>query len=199
MLFVTLLIGKEKSSFRDSYVRYVSTHDFFRLLMQKFPDVKTNQTNVCEQMTDENRAVLGEPNPVSGELAYTGPSPSFLKYYGACLLQYIDYDFEGAAAKPNGLQRYFGKEACALLEKTGQNEIFQKPASFSWNTLSPEVQLSIARHLVHAMIGPEIVKNEAKFVSELVASLAPKAEKDVAQGIKKLLFFIGTQDEFLSY
>src|SRR4051812_45577598 len=111
LIFVTTVsvaVAAPKLTFKDSYVRYLSGHDLFRLLVQKFPGAKWEAIPDCGQLSDKNRASLGDANPATGEMTYRTTSASFVKWYAKCVLLGIDRDFESAGGSAHGMDRFFG-------------------------------------------------------------------------------------------
>jgi hypothetical protein len=68
----------------------------------------------------------------------------------------------------------------------------------NWSTLEALQRKAIAQHLIREWIGPSIVKNEEAFAIKL-SELKEIQTLSIQDALKKLLFYIMTQHEFLTY
>lgn len=196
ILLSSLSLNASQTTYKDTFTRYVGGQDIFRLARQKFPNAVWDMPNSCNGLNDQNRALLGEKNPATGEPVYRTPSTSFLNWYLKCVLQWIDQDTKSASS----YSRYFGKEAIELISHESYKEVLLNPKSHKWNALSSPIQNSIVKNMVEEWIGPGIIRNEDEFVQKLSSITMQKyADLTVAEAIQKVVFFIATQEEFLSY
>jgi hypothetical protein len=183
-------------TFKDTYRRYLAGHDFFRLMEQKFP--KAGRSPKCNEFTDLNRALLGETNPATGDPTYRTPSAAFVRWYGRCLLGWIEGDVGNSY--PKEMDRFFGKTAIERIRKEPYAAVLTDAKSVTWGTLSDEIRVEVIGHLVGEYIGPEVMTGQAEFVNHLNdATKAEYAKLTTLDGLKRILFLIGTQEEFLSY
>ena len=160
------------AGFQGTFTRYAGGHDLFRLLAQRFPRANVPKLGDCGTLTDKNRAVLGDLNPSTGEPTYRGPSSAFVRWYSKCLVTIVDKHV-GAAYPP----RY-------------------EP----WMQLTPEKRTEITRELVRSYLGTGTGLSEEGFAKRLETALASSTKAlSVNDAVKKLLFYIGMQDQFLTY
>lgn len=190
-----------QSTFNDSFGRYLSGHDIFRLLAQKFPYAKSKGVNGCNSVTDSNAAFLGVPNTVNGEQAYRTPSPVFIRWYVKCLLPLIDEDLDFASETPNGMDRFFGKETLALLQGQSYQTVVSHSKTVPWMSLPVIIRNAIGRQLIHWYIGPQIVRDENGLVTKLSTIVEKKVKTTTStfQALKKLISYLVLEDDFLAY
>lgn len=193
------LYPKPLPGFRHSFRRYLSSHDVFRVWHQKFPLSLTLSEDECRTLTTKNRAALGDPNPFSGDLVYERPSPTFIRWYGKCLLFWTDKEL-GQAYSTKAMKAFFGGEAVAALEASGQAAVIADAKAYQWQALPPGIPAKIIGHLVHTYIGARVLADEIGFV-EKVRLIAEKSYRTlpVFEVFRKLIFLVGTQEEFLLY
>jgi hypothetical protein len=182
-------------TFRDSYVRYVSEHDLFRLLQQKFPNGGWNSLSDCNALSGSNGTAIGVPDPVSGELTYPGPSESFAGWYFKCLMAGVTNEMNHAASTPNGWIPFIGP---ATLQKKSRAPTASSPQPVLWNSFDSDVKRQIIGNLINIYIGPNIVKDERTLLDQLMAATADKS-LSTSDAIKQLVQLIASQDDFLSY
>ncbi len=187
-----------KVTFKDSYLRYFSGHDLFRLLHQKFPDADLASTQDCRSLTANNRGLVGDQNPVNGEPMYQGPSVAFAKWYVKCVMIAATSELTVSATKPHGFDSFFGKKAMGLISTTPYAAVVEKPDTITWATLSPEIQTEVVANLLHFYIGRGILENESGISKKLLVAVQDKT-LSTAAALKQLILFITTQDEFLTY
>ena len=185
-------------TFKETFRRYLSGHDVFRLWAQKFPKAEFSALDQCHEMTDANRALLGEKNPATGEPTYRTPSAAFIRWYSKCLLQWIAKDIN--ASYPRNMGRFFGQQAIDQIQKAPYSGVLSDAKSIPWATLSDEARAKIIRHLVVEYIGPGIIQEEERFVEHLNGvAKSSYGNLTTFDALKKLLFLIGTQEEFLKF
>ncbi len=190
---------KTTPQFRDTFKRYLSGHDIFRMFHQKFPSVPLNlkDFNSCQELNDKNRAVVGDPNPFNGELVHQRPSPSFVRWYGECLIAWITKQMELDYAK--SMRSYFGEEVATALAASAQEKIVTDPKSGPWKTVPYPLQQQITRHLIQIYLNPEEAKGD-RLTDEITQWMEKKySDATVYDAFKKILFFLGTEDPFLTY
>lgn len=192
-------LATPSATFRDSYVRYVSEHDLFRLLQQKFPDANWNTLPDCNALSDSNGTALGVPNPASGELTYPGPSESFAAWYFKCLMAGVSNEMNHATTTQNGMDTFLGREAIKSLQKDNLSKIRTAPQSVPWKTLDSRVQHQITRNLIHIYIGPNILKNEWDWTQKLASAVSGEPSFSTLDAVKQIIMLVASQNEFLSY
>jgi hypothetical protein len=197
LLKASLIMANPKLTFRDTFQRYVSGHDLFRLLNQKFPGADWAKIDQCSGFTEKNRAALGDPNPANGELSYRVPSSSYLRWYLRCLTQGIEKDFEVTAASPSALEVLFGKEVVQLVQGKPYEKMLKDPKSVKWQEVPELVRTAIANQLIDHFVGPGIMKISSGMVGQLLPAIAQST--NVLEAMKKAALYISLQDDFLTY
>jgi hypothetical protein len=191
-LIATSGLATVTPTFRDSYSRYISGHDLFRLLNQKFPHANWANISRCGSLDPINGPALGIQNPANGQLTYPGPSGTFTKWYLKCLLAGIDAEMAADLLNPSDLDVFFGAAALKTFPSAAQ------AMASKWSTVPVEVQRVIAIHLIHGYIGPNIVRDENSLAQRMINATST-TDLITSDAIKKLVGWAASQDEFLSY
>jgi hypothetical protein len=183
-------------TFQDTFHRYVSGHDLFRLMSQKFPQGKPSEE--CAGLTTKNRAALGDSNPANGEMAYRTTSASFVRWYTRCLTERISSDYEATLQTAGGVGFYLGPTVTALLKGRPYEKAVTAPKDTNWDLIPVDLQTQTAEYLVRHYIGPGIHKDEAGLVKRLVTAVSGKGF-NTFDALKRLALFIGMEESFLTY
>jgi len=180
-----------RMEFRDSYVRYLRTHDLFRVLTQQFPGKAKD--SACYELNENNRTLLGDTSPQDGELAFKTPSPAFVRWYGKCLLSLID----STLALKEGEQKFSEFYGTSPLIPSGAK---LDPKNFSWNRLPAESRYQIVLQLISKLTGESRSEPRSLLATELISILDKKGlALSCYEAISKVLFLIGSSDAFLVY
>jgi hypothetical protein len=193
----TLSLAAPKATFSGSYLRYLSGHDVFRLLAQKFPRAEWGTLKECSRLTDQNRNVLGVATPANGQVTYPAPSVTYAKWYFKCLLSGIEKDLGNSVSTSAGKDRFFGRETNEKLSAQSSN-VLTAPKEIAWATLSDAMQTTITVHLIHQLIGPNVVRDEGELAQKLLGA-TQRAGLSTYDALKKLVLLVSSQDEFLTY
>lgn len=192
------MAASPKVTFKDSYLRYVSGHDMFRLLYQKFPHAKFDKIDDCSAFSTRNRAALGDSNPANGELVYRGPSVPYVKWFLRCVNAGIASELEGSSALAGGMTVFFGQTALAQIANQPYASVVEKPKTVPWMDLPSTIQSSILSHLIDNYIGPGIVADQEGLVKKLLVAVSDK-QTSTYDALAKEILLVSTQDEFLTY
>ena len=97
------------------------------------------------------------------------------------------------------MDRFFGKTAIERIRKEPYAAVLTDAKSVTWGT-SPTRFESKSSAILWRIPGPEVMTGQAEFVNHLNdATKAEYAKLTTLDGLKRILFLIGTQEEFLSY
>jgi hypothetical protein len=147
----------------------------------------------CGGLTDKNRSVLGDRNPANGEPTYRGPSSAFVRWYSKCLVEIVDKDI--GTSYPSEMRRFFGERATLL---SGGD--LARAREVLWEKLPAESRHEIVQNLVRVYLGPGSAATHDLLAKRLETAIATVGGKfSVYDATKRLLFYIGMQDDFLTY
>ncbi len=174
-----------KMSFSETWSRYPAPDVILNIFRDRFSvgSFATLSTE-CNQLSENNRAQLGESMPISGLPAIDNPNSTFVNWYLKCLVEYIGADDGNLAVvedipKADGtyeskisdrdivdIENLFGPEVIqeckAKDDELGSLSDPSKKVSlikFScrWQKLSTEIRVKYIRGLIEKYIGPEDV------------------------------------------
>ena len=176
----------ELFTFRDSFFRYASAHDIFRLLEQRFPDGRWSEIKSCNELGERNRALAGDYTAATGERVYRAPSSVFVRWYLDCLRQGILRALEKAAPLrlfgPAVMQTAVGKPLEPLLNDLDKTR---------WEDLPDEVRQEIAGHWARFLFGAR--------AGDQGKELIPRAGGSLREVVTKIAIFGALDDRFLIY
>ena len=168
-----------RASFDPNSRRYAAPYDVLQTLKRLFPAAPGRVSRGCSELTESNRAVLGDDSPDTGRPAIAQPSGGFVRWYALCLKEYVDAS-AGGAAWPKDL-----------------------PSS-PWSALAKSRRDAILHGEIERLIGPEevvvgfgAVKNDAELIDAIEGSF--DGSEDAPAAVRKARIFLGLRDEFLSY
>lgn len=181
-----------RMEFRDSYLRYVRTHDLIRLYQQKFPNAFSALPTICQALNDSNRSILGDGNPFNGELSFRSPSLGFIRWLGKCLMPAVIGEMELTLQKDKSFARFLGG-------KEFPKNALETPRNVAWESLTPAQRTGIIRHSIHQMVGPNIVEETITIgrIEEFLKKKGPKLNCFDAVG--HIYFYLGSSDDFLTF
>jgi hypothetical protein len=185
--FIFIAISFGQATFHYTFQRYLSSHDLLRVFKQKLPLALWDKKPECARI-NQRAFFHGNANPATGENVYQYPSQAYVKWYTKCLVYGIDSEFSEVSLKKLSYEKYIGKDLLPKISDLGAN----------WSTLEALQRKAIAQHLIREWIGPSIVKNEEAFAIKL-SELKEIQTLSIQDALKKLLFYIMTQHEFLTY
>ncbi len=191
-------LGAPNVTFKDSYLRYLSGHDFFRVLNQKFPDAQYGNNADCMAFSNSNRGITGDLNPATGDPMYRGPSVTFVKWYIKCVMLAVGSQFDQSLAKASGMEPFFGKKALQMLSTQPYAAVVTSPKSVTWMTLSPDIQTQIVNNLFEYYVGRNIIQNQDELCKKMLTATQDKS-LTTFDALKQLVLLVTTQDEFLTY
>lgn len=174
-----------KTSFIETWSRYPAPDAIIAGFRNGFQGASSMQVGVdCKILTDNNRSLLGDSDPLTGAPAVDHPNSTFVNWYTNCLASYIKSEDQGLTGwvytkQPDGsmsanqknmkieeFRRFFSSaviDEClknddpygSLKDPTGTVNV----SSFTcrWTSLSAEVKSGFARQLLEKFIGPEEV------------------------------------------
>ena len=175
----------QKADFQQDWERYPAPDATIQELARLFPRVTLpSGDDECRTLTDNNRSLLGDNNPVTGYASVNQPNSSFISWYNGCLIKYLTLDSSVRFAYQNydpvtgqsvintvqnfktSMIEYLGKNYSAVCKLPDSQTSLNAPntpdvsayqsalSSCSWRNLSRENQLDIIKHNILLLIGP---------------------------------------------
>ncbi|MGE0632809.1 MAG: hypothetical protein AB7O96_10390 [Pseudobdellovibrionaceae bacterium] len=209
--------GTAAASFSENHRRYMSPFDVVSSLYNKFPKSREEASghsifNECGALKSSSYLNLGGKNLISNKPVSEKPSVSFMRFYGVCLMSFVDVDFSAAAfgqkvekgeSRKKWLARYFPSrliEGYKLESAGGFAQFFMK----TWSSFPAADRLEMTEHLVKHLIGSKKVIEDLGFVKnyEVLISILQESvdgSKGLSESFPQLIVLIATRDEFLSY
>lgn len=174
-------------TFKDSHSRYVSGHDVFRLLAQKFPNGNwADSKGECGRYNEKNRSALGDAIPANGELTYKTASAAYVRWLATCLERGIASDL--ALAQPATL---FGRAVLEGAKGQPWEKLLKSAKTSPWSGLPDGVRAEITAHWVRTLVGPH---------GAGLAKMLPLPDgATVYDSVRKLVLFAALDDAFLVY
>lgn len=200
-------------SFAERQVRYMAPYDLIQLMNRSFPVDLTFVLPDCKELTESNRALIGDSAPGTGSPIFDQPSSNFVRWYSGCILERIQSFAWGAmndSAKsaPGEVEVLFFGSHLANLAVQWASEKNQSRLRFymgKFDQLSSEAQDELLIHHIERLIGPsEVIGDFGYFkTSEDLARFLLESirgqDLDIVKATEKASFLIALRDEYLSY
>ena len=174
-----------KVDFQQDWERYPAPDAILQELAQLFPRVTlASGEEECRALTNDNRSLLGDNNPITGYASVNQPNSSFVSWYNGCLIKYlatdfaVRFDFQHYSSATNqpimntvgnfktSMIEYLGKDYSSICkmsdaeasahpaESTNVDVYMSRFSACSWRSLSRKDQLDVINHNISLLIGP---------------------------------------------
>lgn len=178
-------------SFAPKQRRYYATDELIKMLQRTFSGISFESIIPdCRELTEANRAVLGDIMPQTGSPIFSAPSSSFVRWYVKCLNEYIE-------RSPVPAEIYGPTVANEI-----RNGHYSSASPYA--SLPAPLRLAMAQEQIERLIGPsEVIADFGYFansaaLAQSILRLVPEA-MSLQQAASRILILVATRDEFLSY
>lgn len=186
LFLLSSLLPHSAEAFDFKWKRYLSHHDVLRTLRHHFSQADLKKIgDDCLYSTEKNKLLIGVFDHDSGKPVFQKPTAGFLSWFVSCSKEFVESDFEKRNQNGTLSTDYFA----------GISQLNRK-----WIDLTRPQKNKIVTHLLHRLIGPQVIADEDQRVRELVQMVNQTANPlAIPAAGKKLILAILLQEEFLAY
>jgi hypothetical protein len=204
------------AAFSLSQNRYLEPTDYLFLLQATFAVDLADASPItleCAAINDKNRDFLGVNQEAAGEPITRSPNLNFAYWYGKCLREYLDADFNQLGVYSfrgkhfEILSRYFGltyleQTRSRMVTMTKQTSVTNEDvavntvkylAANKWADLTVENRREYINLLALSFLG----KSTAKIIDETLATITPQPDLTAFEAIHIAIYSICSRDEFI--
>lgn len=148
------------TSFKKDLNRFPGVLAFFAQLNRIVPIREGIQIDPdCKEVTNNNASILGAVDPAAGQALESTPGALYFNLYQKC----IRHIFERVSEKNDVML----KNQTLILGSDFDSTALKNPwKSIGFNSLKPELQVSIISRFILFLIGPDVILEAANYTGE---------------------------------
>lgn len=208
LYFLVSLMSMQISSasFESRSRRASSAHTMLRRLHAYF-DKANAIADTCTTINNDNSVFLGENEPGDGKPILKEPGPAFMTWLFTCGTAYFQDDFAHRSTEED-FERYLDSETFQALKDFATRNPATNIDTRSrlhalqfnlWIKIPSEVKQAIARNLVYEFIGPGVLENETKYITEIITFADKMPNVPLQIVVLNVVLKILLSEEFLQY